>query len=101
MSPDASNTPNLSPDASNKLYLEALECIHPMLYDIPLDRTSAYPFLLTTLANLYKYQISTVDYVQQLAHKLLCTCYNSDLYAIDKLPDVDIQHNGPSHAAYI
>ena len=98
----AGSSPNLSPDTSDKLYLEALECIPLLPYDVPLDWTSAYPFLLTAdLANLRKYQISTVDYVPQPAHKLLRTCFESVLYAIDKLPDVNVPNDSPTQAAYI
>ena len=50
-------------------------------YDVPLDWTSACLFLLTAdLANLQKYQISTVDYVLQSAHMLLRTRFKSVLY---------------------
>ena len=98
----AGSSPNLSPDTSNKLYLEALECIPLLPYDVPLDWTTAYPFLLTVdLANLRKYQISTFDYVPQPAHKLLRTCFESVLYAIDKLPDVNVPNDSPTQAAYI
>ena len=77
----AGSSPNLSPNTSNKLYLEALECIPLMQYDVPLDWTTAYPFLITAyLANLRKYQISTLDYVPQPAHKLLRSCFESVLY---------------------
>ena len=73
LSPDGS-TPDLSRDSWDKLYLDALGCIRLLPYDIPLDWTSTYPFLLTTdLANLSKYQISTVNYVPEVAHKLVRT----------------------------
>ena len=70
-------------------------------YDVPLDWTSACLFLLTAdLANLQKYQISTVDYVLQSAHMLLRTRFKSVLYAINELPDVNVQKDSSTQAAY-
>ena len=65
------------------------------LWAFRLEVDRDFRLLTSDLSNLRKYQISTVDYVPQAAHKLLCT-YQSVLYAmVDKLPqNVDIPDSG-------